>query len=95
MKNGLIGAFTAACVMALVSTGAHAANCNPSKTQADDMTPDQAQAVYDCLKDGLYKGYNKNVGKKRAIWRPMPRITATGHWRRNSPPRLAFTVAGS
>lgn len=65
MKLNLIGATMAACVMALVSTSAHAADCNPSKTLADDMTADQAQAVYDCLKDGLYKGYNKNAGKKK------------------------------
>jgi hypothetical protein len=64
MKFNLIGAAVAAGVMALVSTGAHAADCNPSKTLADDMTPEQAQAVYDCLKDGLYKGYNKNAKAK-------------------------------
>lgn len=64
MKRTLIGAFAAACVMTLVSTGAHAANCNPSKTLADDMTSEEAQAVYDCLKGKLLKGYNKNAGKK-------------------------------
>lgn len=64
MKLNLIGAVTAACVMALVSTSAQAADCNPSKTLADDMTAEQAQAVYDCLKGDLFKGYNKNAGKK-------------------------------
>ena len=67
MRNGLIGAFMAACAMVLVSTNTHANNYNPSKTLAEDMTPDQAQAVHDCLKDRLYKGYDKNAGKKKAI----------------------------
>lgn len=53
--------------MALVSTNTHANNYNPSKTLADNMTPDQTQAVHDCLKDRLYKGYDKNAGKKKAI----------------------------
>ncbi len=43
----------------MMSNGAHAADCNPGKTLADDMSPEQAQAVYDCLKDDLYQSYNK------------------------------------
>ncbi|MDA1308568.1 MAG: cytochrome P460 family protein [Proteobacteria bacterium] len=76
MKQKLIGAFAAACIMALASTSAQAANCNPSKKAGDDLSPVEAQAVYDCLKGDLHKGYMKG-GKG---WIPAAFVKNYQNW---------------
>lgn len=77
MKFKFIYALAAACVFALVSTGAQAAaNCNPSKKAGDDLTPTEAQAVYDCLKASLHKGYMKGPKK----WIPKKFVKDYPNW---------------
>ncbi len=54
---------------------AQAASCGPGKA-GDDLTADEAQKVYDCLKEGLLKGYSK--GKKR--WIPAEYVEDYRSW---------------
>ena len=63
MRFKYIYTLAAACAFALISTGAQAASCNPSKKAGDDLSPAEAQAVYDCLKADLHKGYMKGPKK--------------------------------
>lgn len=43
----------------VLSFPAHAAECDPGKAGAD-LTGDEAMAVYECIADDLYAGYQKN-----------------------------------
>lgn len=52
----LAAGFTAG--LAALSGPAAAGPCDPGKP-ADEMSLEEAQKVYECLKDDLYKGYNK------------------------------------
>lgn len=62
MRKLLTGLGSAIAFLGLSAT-AHAACTAPAA--GSDLTADQAQAVYDCLKDDLQAGYNK--GKKRWV----------------------------
>lgn len=72
-------AFMAATVAALgitMSGGAvHAAACDPGKS-GYDLTAEEAQAVYDCLKDSLLDGYKK----KNKRWIPADRVETYRSW---------------
>ena len=68
--------------IALVATGlflatpsAHAA-CTTDKPR-DSLTYEDAQAIYDCLKDGMYENYNK--GQKR--WIPADIVEDYRNWK--------------
>lgn len=59
--------------------GAAQAACEPGKS-VDDVTYEDAQKVYDCLKDKLHAGYKK--GKKR--WIPKAYVNDYRGWKRVS-----------
>ena len=59
----------------MTSSGAQAASCDIGKA-GDELSYEEAQAVYDCLKDKLYAGYQK--GKKR--WIPVDRVKNYRDW---------------
>lgn len=65
----------AALGLAMSGTGAHAASCDPGKS-GYDLTADEAQAVYDCLKDSLLAGYKK----KNKRWIPADRVENYRSW---------------
>ena len=46
--------------LAFGSGTARAADCDPGKS-AGDMTYEDAQAVYECIGDGLVEGYSKKA----------------------------------
>jgi hypothetical protein len=60
--------------MAFAST-AQAASCDPGKN-GNDLTHEEAQAVYDCIADGLHAGYMK--GDKR--WIPSGYVADYRNW---------------
>ncbi len=59
----------------VISADAQAASCDPGKA-VDDLSYEEAQSVYDCLKDALYAGYQK--GSKR--WIPVDRVKTYRDW---------------
>lgn len=75
--NKTTGALTAtvSALILMTSAGAQAASCDPG-TPGDDLSFEEAQGVYDCLKDALYAGYQK--GKKR--WIPVDRVKGYRDW---------------
>lgn len=72
---------TAAASAALLglATTAQAAPCDPGKPGAD-LTADEAQAVYDCIKDDLLAGYS--TGDKK--WIPAEFVADYRGWTRVS-----------
>lgn len=66
--TGLAAAF-------VFAAGAAQAACKADKA-GDELNFDEANAVYECLKDSLYKGYNK--GKKR--WIPADYVKDYRDW---------------
>ena len=54
---------------------AHAASCDPGKP-GDELTYAEANKVYECLKEDLYKGYQK--GSKR--WIPADNVKNYRDW---------------
>ena len=63
-------AFAVSVVPAAAST-----DCDPGKT-ADDLTFEEAQNVYDCIKDALFAGYNKGDTK----WVPAEYVSGYRDW---------------
>ena len=66
--TGLAAAF-------MLAAGAAQAQCVAGKA-GDDLSFDEANAVYDCLKESLYEGYNK--GDKR--WIPKEYVKDYRDW---------------
>lgn len=63
------------CLAAAAYTPASAASCDPGKA-GDELGPDEAQAVYDCIKDDLHAGYVR--GPKR--WIPAEFVADYRSW---------------
>lgn len=75
MKKLIFGGMVAA-ALSLGGGAANAAPCDPGKS-SDDMSYADAQKVYECIKDRLYKGYNKR--KKR--WIPASYVKNYRSWK--------------
>jgi len=77
MRAGIL----AACIAALGLTAGQvgAASCDPGKA-GHDLTHQEAEAVYQCIADGLFKGYKK--GKKR--WIPAEYVRDYRNWTKAS-----------
>lgn len=71
---GVVGAAVSALFL-MTSTGVHAADCDPGKP-GEELSLEEAQKVYDCLKADLYAGYQK--GKKH--WIPVDRVKDYRDW---------------
>lgn len=74
MKRYVYGAIAAA-GLAFAGSAAHAAECDPGKA-GDDLTHEEAQAVYECISDKLVAGYRK--GGKR--WIPKSHVDDYRDW---------------
>ncbi len=64
-----------AVLLAASGTMTDAASCDPGKP-GFELTPEEAQSVYDCLKDSLVAGYKK--GNKR--WIPKDIVADYRDW---------------
>jgi len=74
LRTLTLAAAVAAGTAFVAAPGAHAA-CDASKP-GTELTGDEAQAVYDCLKDSMLAGYKK--GNKR--WIPADRVNDYRSW---------------
>ena len=68
-------AVSASALFLFATAGAQAAACDPGKP-GDELSFDEAQKVYDCLKADLYAGYQK--GNKR--WVPVEHVEGYRDW---------------
>ncbi len=74
-KNLGVVAVSVSALLLFASSGARAASCDPGKP-GEDLSFEEAQKVYDCLKADLYAGYQK--GKKR--WIPVEHVKNYRDW---------------
>lgn len=86
--NTILRSIAAAAGLTLAASAAQAASdCDPGKP-ASELSYEQAQSVYDCIKDGLYEGYQQ--GDKKWIpaefvrdyrdWTLVSRLPANPPW---------------
>lgn len=77
LSMSVAAGLVAAAIWGASDTGrAHAADCSAGKPRAG-MTNQDAQAVYDCLKDAMYENYNK--GDKG--WIPVEFVKDYRNWK--------------
>lgn len=75
MQRWMMSAIVAAGLSVMAGT-AQAADCDPGKA-ADDMTYEDAQAVYECIGESLHAGYA--TGAKR--WIPAEYVAGYRSWK--------------